>query len=73
MRKFEADDMGTAMTVHGHTASASITPSQHSWGNLPVAVMVRQGFVNYSKQWWHFSMPGAGGPAYDFRMKPRHD
>ena len=26
----------------------------------------RQGFVNYSKEWWHFSLPGAGGPAYDF-------
>jgi zinc D-Ala-D-Ala dipeptidase len=29
--------------------------------------------VNYSKEWWHFSMPGAGGPAYDFPIKPRHD
>ncbi|HBY28617.1 MAG TPA: peptidase M15, partial [Bradyrhizobium sp.] len=21
---------------------------------------------NYSKEWWHFSLPGAGGAAYDF-------
>jgi zinc D-Ala-D-Ala dipeptidase len=28
--------------------------------------MAKQGFVNYSKEWWHFSLPGAGGPAYDF-------
>jgi D-alanyl-D-alanine dipeptidase len=35
--------------------------------------MNRQGFVNYSKQWWYFSMPGAGGAAYGFPAKPRHD
>jgi D-alanyl-D-alanine dipeptidase len=28
--------------------------------------MARRGFVNYSKEWWHFSLPGAGGQAYDF-------
>jgi hypothetical protein len=33
----------------------------------------RQGFVNYLKEGWHFSLPGAGGPAYDFPIKPpRH-
>jgi D-alanyl-D-alanine dipeptidase len=36
-----------------------------------VAVMARQGFVNYSKEWWHFSLPGAGGAAYDFPIEPR--
>jgi D-alanyl-D-alanine dipeptidase len=24
----------------------------------------RQGFVNYSNEWWHFSLPGAGREAY---------
>jgi zinc D-Ala-D-Ala dipeptidase len=33
--------------------------------------MGRQGFVNYSKEWWHFSLPGAGGVAYDFPITPR--
>src|SRR5665213_188683 len=55
----------------GHTASASITLSQRRWRDLLVSAMARQGFVNYSKEWWHFSMPGAGGPAYDFPIKPR--
>jgi zinc D-Ala-D-Ala dipeptidase len=27
--------------------------------------------VNYSKEWWHFSLPGAGREAYDFRIQPR--
>jgi energy-converting hydrogenase Eha subunit B len=31
----------------------------------------KQGFVNYSKEWWHFSLPGAGGPAYDFPIAAR--
>jgi D-alanyl-D-alanine dipeptidase len=36
-----------------------------------VALMAQQGFVNYPKEWWHFSLPGAGGPAYDFPIEPR--
>jgi D-alanyl-D-alanine dipeptidase len=37
-----------------------------------VAAMARQGFVNYAKEWWHFSLPGAGGRAYDFPIaRPR--
>jgi D-alanyl-D-alanine dipeptidase len=67
-------DMGTGYDcsdLKGHTATASITPSQRRWRNLLVAAMARQGFVNYSKEWWHFSMPQAGGPAYDFPIQPR--
>jgi D-alanyl-D-alanine dipeptidase len=62
-------DMGTGYDcsdVKAHTAASSITPAQRRWRNLLVAAMARQGFVNYSKEWWHFSLPGAGGPAYDF-------
>jgi D-alanyl-D-alanine dipeptidase len=33
--------------------------------------MTKQGFVNYSKEWWHFSLPGTGRPAYDFPIKTR--
>jgi zinc D-Ala-D-Ala dipeptidase len=36
-----------------------------------VATMAKQGFVNYWKEWWHFSLPGAGGPAYDFPITAR--
>lgn len=69
-------DMGTGYDcsdVKGHRAAASITSAQRRWRNLLVAAMARQGFVNYSKEWWHFSLPGAGGPAYDFPIKPRHN
>jgi hypothetical protein len=30
-----------------------------------VTLTVRQGFVNYAKQWQHFPLPGAGTTAYD--------
>jgi D-alanyl-D-alanine dipeptidase len=67
-------DMGTGYDcsdVKAHTAARSITPDQRRWRNLLVAAMAKQGFVNYSKEWWHFSLPGAGGAAYDFPIKAR--
>lgn len=67
-------DMGTGYDcsdVKGHTADSSITPAQRRWRQALVAAMAKQGFVNYSKEWWHFSLPGAGGPAYDFSIQPR--
>jgi zinc D-Ala-D-Ala dipeptidase len=67
-------DMGTGYDccdLKGHTGALSISQGQRSWRNLLVAVMARQGFVNYAKEWWHFSLPGAGGPAYDFPIVPR--
>jgi D-alanyl-D-alanine dipeptidase len=67
-------DMGTGYDrsdLKAHTAAISITSAQRRWRNALVAVMAKQGFVNYSKEWWHFSLPGAGGPAYDFPITKR--
>jgi D-alanyl-D-alanine dipeptidase len=67
-------DMGTGYDCtdpKAYTAASSITPAERRWRNLLVAAMVRQGFVNYAKEWWHFSLPGAGGAAYDFPIPPR--
>jgi zinc D-Ala-D-Ala dipeptidase len=67
-------DMGTGYDcsdVKAHTAAKSITPAQRRWRNELVAAMAKQGFVNYSKEWWHFSLPGVGGPAYDFPITAR--
>jgi D-alanyl-D-alanine dipeptidase len=67
-------DMGTGYDcsdVKAHTAARSITSVQHRWRNMLVAAMAKQGFVNYSKEWWHFSLPGRGGPAYDFPVTAR--
>lgn len=67
-------DMGTGYDcsdLKAHTAARSITDGQRRWRNLLVAAMAKQGFVNYAKEWWHFSLPGAGGPAYDFPIASR--
>ena len=67
-------DMGTGYDcsdVKAHMASSAITSGERRWRDELVAVMARQGFVNYSKEWWHFSLPGAGGAAYDFPIEPR--
>ena len=67
-------DMGTGYDcsdLRAHTAANSVTPAQRRWRNALLAVMAKQGFVNYSKEWWHFSLPGAGGPAYDFPITGR--
>ena len=67
-------DMGTGYDcsdVKANTASPSITPEQRKWRNTLVAAMRKQGFVNYFREWWHFSLPGAGTEAYDFPILPR--
>jgi D-alanyl-D-alanine dipeptidase len=67
-------DMGTGYDcsdLKAHTAAPTITADQRRWRNLLVAVMTKQGFMNYSKEWWHFSLPGTGRPAYDFPIAPR--
>lgn len=67
-------DMGTGYDcsdLKAHTAASSISESQRRWRKLLVSAMAKQGFVNYAKEWWHFSLPGAGGPAYDFPIIPQ--
>lgn len=69
-------DMGTGYDctdLKGHTWASSITPEQRRWRKELVAAMAKQGFVNYSKEWWHFSLPGASGPAYDFPITPHRN
>lgn len=67
-------DMGTGYDcsdVKANTNSPMITPEQRKWRGTLVAAMRKQGFVNYFREWWHFSLPGAGGQAYDFPIVPR--
>ncbi|MGO3931243.1 M15 family metallopeptidase [Rhodopseudomonas pseudopalustris] len=67
-------DMGAGYDcsdAKAHTAAKSITADQRRWRKLLVAAMARQGFVNFSKEWWHFSLPGVGKQAYDFPIARR--
>jgi D-alanyl-D-alanine dipeptidase len=68
-------DMGTGFDCFdpkSYSASKAITPEQkHSRGMLNIA-MHRSGFVNYFREWWHYSYPAALDPrAYDFAIGPR--
>ncbi len=68
-------DMGTGYDcadAKAHTAAKSITAAQRRWREKLVLVMARRGFVNYSKEWWHFSLPGTGRSAYDFPIQRRN-
>jgi D-alanyl-D-alanine dipeptidase len=68
-------DMGTGYDcsdVKAHTAAKQISSDQRRWRDRLVLVMARRGFVNYSKEWWHFSLPGIGGQAYDFPITRRN-
>lgn len=65
-------DMGTGYDcsdAKAWTASRAINASQRRWRDILVTTMRKQGFVNYSKEWWHFSMPGVGTKAYDFPIR----
>jgi D-alanyl-D-alanine dipeptidase len=67
-------DMGTGFdcfAAASHTAARSITPRQREWRQTLKDAMRRQGFANYSKEWWHYSMDGAGGGAFDFPILKR--
>src|SRR6201994_1707716 len=68
-------DMGTGYDctdLKGHTRSPAITAEQRHWRQELISAMARQGFVNYSKEWWHFMVPGAAAwPAYDFPIARR--
>lgn len=67
-------DMGTGYDCSdekAHTASRAISPQQRKWRNTLVSAMVRQGFVNFRLEWWHFSLPGGASVAYDFPVARR--
>ena len=67
-------DMGTGYDcsdLKANTSARSITSAQRNWRQKLVLVMARRGFVNYSKEWWHFSLPGAARQAYDFPITRR--
>jgi D-alanyl-D-alanine dipeptidase len=67
-------DMGTGYDCFdalSHTRAAAISAEQRKWRQTLIAAMTRQGFANYFREWWHFSLPRAGGTAFDFPIAPR--
>jgi D-alanyl-D-alanine dipeptidase len=68
-------DMGTAFDcfdLRSYSGNRAITPEQKHWRGVLNTAMHRGGFVNYFREWWHYSYPGALDPrAYDFAIGPR--
>ncbi|MGZ3741853.1 MAG: M15 family metallopeptidase, partial [Bdellovibrionota bacterium] len=52
-------DMGTAFDCFSelaHTANATLSPEARKNRLLLKSLMEKAGFVNYPKEWWHFSL-----------------
>jgi len=66
-------DMGTGydcFDVRSHTRAAGLTGEEHASRARLVAAMARRGFVNYKREWWHFSYPAADPRRdYDFPVR----
>jgi D-alanyl-D-alanine dipeptidase len=72
-RSADEVDMGTAFDcfdVKSHTASTAVGGAQRANRRRLVDAMAREGFQNYAREWWHFSMPLEGyGKARDFPVR----
>lgn len=67
-------DMGTGYDCSdpkAYTAARSISPAQRRFRGILLGAMTRQGFVNFAKEWWHFSLPGIPRVAYDVPVRRR--
>ena len=68
-------DMGTSFdcfSVKSYTRNASITAEQRARRMVLLHAMARHGFVNYKREWWHFSYPAADTRReYDFPIERR--
>jgi D-alanyl-D-alanine dipeptidase len=68
-------DMGTGYDCFdalSHTNAAGITPPQRRWRKTLVEAMAGQGFRNYFKEWWHFTLSRPHpGRSFDVPILPR--
>lgn len=68
-------DMGTIMDFFGeesHTQNTTISQEAKNNRQLLVTVMKAQGFINYHKEWWHYTLenePFTEGTSFDFPVK----
>jgi zinc D-Ala-D-Ala dipeptidase len=62
-------DMGTGydcFDARSHTATRGLTEAQVRWRQTLVEAMAREGFRNYRKEWWHFTLvPARNSRAFD--------
>jgi D-alanyl-D-alanine dipeptidase len=55
-----------------HTATAAITQVQARWRRSLVEAMAREGFRNYRREWWHFTLATTrAARTFDVPIVPR--
>jgi len=68
-------DMGTGydcFDARSHTAAGGLTEAQVRWRQTLVEAMAREGFRNYRKEWWHFTLTTARATrAFNVPIVPR--
>ena len=69
-------DMGTPFDFfdpRAHTASRAVSPEAMERRRVLVRAMAAVGFVNYRREWWHFSLKRtpAAAPIHDIDIVPR--
>ncbi len=68
--------MGTSFDcfdVKANTAASGLTEEERANRAILVEAMQAQGFKNYPKEWWHYTLEGEPYPdtIFDFPIKPR--
>ncbi len=68
-------DMGTGydcFDARSHTAATGLTEVQARWRQTLIEAMVREGFRNYRREWWHFTLATArAARAFNVPIVPR--
>jgi zinc D-Ala-D-Ala dipeptidase len=69
-------DMGTGydcFDAMSHTGASGLSPEQHRARQTLRSAMARHGFVNYPREWWHFSLATkeGGGRSFDVPIRAR--
>ena len=68
-------DMGTGFDCFdplSHTNAAGISPAQRRWREILVEAMAEQGFRNYFREWWHFTLARTHpGRSFNVPITPR--
>ncbi len=68
--------MGTSFDcfdVKANTAASGLTEEERANRAILVEAMQAEGFKNYPKEWWHFTLEGEPYPdtIFDFPIVPR--
>jgi D-alanyl-D-alanine dipeptidase len=68
-------DMGTGYDCFdplSHTDATDVTAAQRRWRKILLGAMAQQGFRNYAKEWWHFTLSRPHpGRSFDVPILPR--